>query len=228
MSAQAGIRVVVTAAGTDLGQLLLRAIAAQGGLRSGDGVMQPVEKVLAVDWSQPPALFVDERIEYVRGDYGQPRFLARMIGAACDSVFHLAPRYAALGAGPDADGLELALARSVQVTQALLEACRGLAHAPHLVYAGLRGLRAAPGSVPRDTGAMCVDVCESVLAEAARRGILTLCSVRLPFAAGAAPAGSGLEAAARALLEAHAMEEPGAGPRIFEPDGQGHLQEVRA
>jgi hypothetical protein len=218
------MRVVVTAAGSDLGQQLLRAIAARGSLRRGGGAPQAIDRILAVDHAQPAALFIDERVEYVRGDYEQPRFLSRMMGAACDSVFHLAPRYAALGAGPGADGLELALARSVQVTQSLIDACRLLSCAPRFVYAGLRGLRSTPGAVPQDMGAVCVDVCESVLFEAARRGIVSLCSVRLPSAAGQAPSAAELEAAARALLDAHDLEAPNAMPRIVEAEVSGRLR----
>lgn len=89
------MQVVVTGAGTALGQALLQAIAVRGALRRGDGDPVPVRRIIAVDRTQPAALYVDARIEYVRGDYEQPRFLARMMGASTDSVFHLS----ALGAG---------------------------------------------------------------------------------------------------------------------------------
>jgi nucleoside-diphosphate-sugar epimerase len=180
------MQLVVTGAGTELGQELLRAIVARGVLCRGDGSgAVPVQRILGVDRIQPAALFVDERIEYVRGDYEQPRFLAHMMGTAIDSVFHLSARDAAIGLGPDVDDMELALLRSLDTTRALLDACRSQAHPPRLVFAGLGGLRATAGAVPATLAALCVDVCESLLVESARRGVIDLRSLRLPGPAGA-------------------------------------------
>ncbi|HXW65003.1 MAG TPA: hypothetical protein VEK74_07975, partial [Burkholderiaceae bacterium] len=78
------MQVVVTGASSPLGQATLQAIAARGVLARDAGHPIPVRRIIAVDRTQPAALFLDSRIEYVRGDYEQPRFLARMMGTATD------------------------------------------------------------------------------------------------------------------------------------------------
>lgn len=204
-----GLTIVVTGAGSALGQALLRALAARPVLAGGDGAALEAGRLIGVDRTQPAELFVDERVEYVRGEYEQPRFLSRMMGASADSVFHLAPWTAGDGVAPGVDGLELALLRSVDTTRALLDACRNLSHPPRLVYAARRGVRATVGEVPQGT-ALLVDVCESLLAESARRGLIDLRSVRLP-------ADAGVDSAA-ALLAAHELAPAPEGMWVLDAD----------
>jgi nucleoside-diphosphate-sugar epimerase len=218
------MQVVVTGAGSELGQQLLRALVAGASLRRFDGTLAPLRRVLGVDRAQPSALFVDERVEYVRGDFEQPRFLARMMGAATDSVFHLAALGAGQGTGADADGLDLALARSVDATRCLIDACQFQPTPPRLVFAGLLGLRSAPGDVPRTIEGVCVDVCETLLVEAARRGIIDLCSVRLPAPGQVEASLADTARAAAALLEAHELRDRSPAQRIVEMDGGGILR----
>jgi len=66
------VQLLVTGASTPLGQGLLRALAARGAL-TRDGAAAPIARILGVDREQPPGLFVDERVEYVCGEYEQPR-----------------------------------------------------------------------------------------------------------------------------------------------------------
>ena len=202
------MQIVVTGAGSELGQALLRALVACPVLHRTDGTAAPLRRILGVDRTQPASLFVDDRVEYVRGEFEQPRFLARVMGAATDSIFDLSARSAAANIAADIDGLELAWQRSVDTTRALLGACRFQPVPPRVVYAGRAGLRAAAQDVPGDIDAACVDLCETVLVESARFGVVDLRSVRLPAALDGA-------AAARALVQAH--EWPGAAPalRVF-------------
>lgn len=223
------MQVVVTGAATPLGQSLLRALAARGTLAL-DAVATPVTRILGVDREQTGSLFVDERVEYVCGAYEQPRFLARMMGAATDAVFHLAVLAAAQGVEANADGLDRALLRSLDSTRALLEACRLQLRRPRLVYAGRLGLRASPEALPRDIDGVCIDLCELLLAESARRGVVELRSLRLPdLALGARP--ELLDAAAAALIDAH--EWAGAAPlapalRVLQWDACGGLTALEA
>ena len=220
VSASPRLRVIVTAASSELGEALLRALTARARLRFAGHAAVPVERILAVDRVQRPELFVDERIDYVRGDYEQPRFLARMMGAATFSVFHLSAIEAAAGVEPGGAGLEIALARSFGATHSLLDACRGLPRPPRLVFAGRRGVREAGATVPRDTAAMCADICESVLVEAARRGLIELRCVRLP------PAPAALETCAAGLIEAHEIEGVKGPFLILESEDDGRLRPV--
>ncbi len=129
------MQVVVTGAGTPLGQSMLRAIVARGALARGDGDPRPVRRIIAVDRTQPAALFLDGRIEYVRGDYEQPRFLARVMGMITDSIFHLSALGAGLRTGTQLEDLDTALLHSLDTTRTLLDACRFQTAPPKLVFA---------------------------------------------------------------------------------------------
>ncbi len=220
------MQILVTGAGSELGQAVLRAVVARAALQRRDGSLAPVRRILGVDRKQPPALFLEDRVEYVRGDFEQPRFLARVMGAATDSVFHLAARDASLGGDAGADGLELALQRSVDATRALIHACRLQAHAPRVVYAGLRDLRSTAAAVPQTTDEVCIDICESLLVEAARRGLIDLRSVRLRLPAGVATPASMAACAADALLQAHELPGAPASVQILEVDGDAIAQPI--
>ncbi len=229
------MQVVVTAAGSALGQAVLRALAARDALCRAEGGPVPIRRIIAVDRVQPPGLFLDARIEYVRGDYEMSRFLARMMGTITDSVFHLA----ALGAGITESGapadLDTALLHSLDTTRALLEACSYQTAIPKLILASTTDAHTERGVMPLDTNGVCAALCELVLLESYRRGVIDLRSVRLPclagdgssaaaialhsqlqeLAAGRAPPGTGealtavpvlgLAQAAEVLLEAHEL-----------------------
>jgi D-erythronate 2-dehydrogenase len=199
------LQVVVTGGGGALGQALVRAIAQKQTLVGPGGAGVPVDRILAVDRIQPPGLFLDARLEYVRAEYEQPRFLARMMGINTASFFHLAPvdeggesdepapadRSAAL------DALEHALAVSIDATRALLDACRHQAVLPRLVHAGYAP--APDGALPQTTRATCAAISELLAWEAARQGLVDVRCVRLPL--------SPIDAqrAAQALIDAHEL-----------------------
>lgn len=177
------MQIVVTGACSRLGQALLRAIAARGSLAGADGAI-PIRRLIAVDRTQPAALFVDERIEYVRGDYELPRFLARMMGTGTGGAFHLS----ALGAGAapagDVPSLDEALQRGFDTTRALLDASRLQATPPRFVLASTLEARQAQGKLPASPEGAHAAMCELLLAEAARGGFLDLRCVRLPCIVG--------------------------------------------
>ncbi len=199
------LQIVVTGGCGALGQALVRAIAQRATLSGPAGTGVPVDRILAVDRIQPAGLFLDARLEYVRAEYEQPRFLARMMGINTASVFHLAP--ADEGGEPDApapadrsaalDALEHALVVGIDATRALLDACRHQAVLPRLVHAGF----APPpdGALPQTTRAACAAISELLAWEAARRGLLDLRCVRLP------PAPIDAQGAAQALIDAHEL-----------------------
>ncbi len=174
------MQIVVTGASSPLGQSLLRGLAAKGSLSEADGPV-PIRRILAVDRAQGPALFLDDRIEYVRGAFEQPRFLARMMGTATDAIFHLA----ALDPGPEegedpAVDLESDLTRTWDGTRALLDACRFQTVQPKVVIAstveaaGQGGCEAA-----RSRAGALAAMCELLIAEGARRRIVQSRCVRL-------------------------------------------------
>jgi len=212
---------------------MLRAIVAQGALMQCDGYLKPVRRILAVDRTQPAALFLDSRVEYVRGDYEQPRFLARMMGTATHSVFHLSALGAGTVAGPEPVDLSGALLRSFDTTRVLLEACRFQNAPPKLILASTVLARPERGPWPQDSEGVFLALCELLVVEGARQRLVDARCVRLPcvvgnrscghdlalqalladLAAGRAPEGAAqtltdvdvisLEEAAAALLAAH-------------------------
>jgi nucleoside-diphosphate-sugar epimerase len=198
------VQVVVTGACSVLGQELLRAIVARGSLTCGAlAGTAPVRRIIAVDRRQTGVLFVDDRIEYVRGNYEQSRFLARMMGVATDSVFHLLAPHADTSpdvatdadpeapAGDAADAFDNALLYSVDTTRALLDACRLQTLAPRLVFARAAPVSRRAGVPPASTEEACAAICELLVLESARHGITDARSVRLPCVAGNAVGAAG-------------------------------------
>lgn len=178
------MQVVVTAASSALGQAMLQAIVARGALSRGDGEPTAVRRVIAVDRNQPARLFLDSRVEYVRGDYEQPRFLARMMGASTDSIFHLSALGAGLGPGLQPADLDAALLRSFDTTRVLLQACGFQNAPPKLVLASTAAARPESGPWPQTTEGVCAALCELLLAESARRHVVDARCVRLPCVVG--------------------------------------------
>ncbi|HYA65801.1 MAG TPA: NAD-dependent epimerase/dehydratase family protein, partial [Burkholderiaceae bacterium] len=174
------MQVVVTGASSALGQAMLQAIAERGALRRGDGEVASVQRIIAVDRVQPATLFLDTRVEYVRGDYEQPRFLARMMGMSIDSVFHLSALGAGIGSGPASADLNAALLRSFDTTRAVLDACRFQSVPPKLVLASSLEVKPEADPWPQTTDGLCLALCELLVVESARRGIVDARCVRLP------------------------------------------------
>jgi hypothetical protein len=194
--------VVVTGACGALGQALLQALAQRAQLSDCDGPPVPIERVIGVDRAQAGHLFLDARVEYVRGDYEQPRFLARMMGTTTSSIFHLAPFEAGAAEGPGGlpPDLDTALRDSVDTTRALMEACAFQSLPPRLVVAGVTAPDSRAGELER-AGAF-VEIGELIVLEYARRGAVDGCCVHL-HAPADEPTEDWLTAAAQQLIEAH-------------------------
>ncbi len=174
------MQIVVTGACSVLGQAVLRAIVARGVLSSSLGGAVPVQRIIAVDRTQPARLYVEPRVEYVCGNFEQSRFLARVMGTATDSVFHLSPLGAAAGIGGQLEDLDLALMRSLDTTRSLVDACQFQSVQPRLVLASAAAARHDAQSPPATVEGVCSALCELFLAECARRGFVDLRGVRLP------------------------------------------------
>ena len=178
------MQLVVTGACSVLGQALLRAIVARGSLSTSVGGPVPVQRIIAVDRTQPARLYVEPRVEYVCGNFEQSRFLARVMGTATDSIFHLAPLGAAAGIGGNLEDLDLALMRSLDTTRSLVDACQFQSAQPRLVLASAAAARHDPGAPPATVEGVCSALCELFLLECARRGYVDLRGVRLPCVVG--------------------------------------------
>ncbi len=237
---EAELQILVTGACTPLGQTLLRALVARDTLLGALGAAVRVERIIAVDRTQPARLFVEPRIEYVCGNFEHSRFLARVMGTATDSIFHLSSLGAAAGIGGALQDLDDALMRSLDTTRALVDACQFQSAQPRLVLASTAAARGAGAAPPATADGICNGMCELFLIECARRAYIDLRGVRLPplagspapdasvvpLGAGQAPAmvppaepaavsGVTLDAAAQALLAAHEQPRVFPGPAPF-------------
>jgi nucleoside-diphosphate-sugar epimerase len=178
------VQIVVIGGCGVLGQALLRAIVARGVLTRADAVPAPVRRVIAVDRSQPPRLFVESRVEYVRADPGSPRLLQHVMGTDTDSVFHAWDS----GAGGGRSTPSFAMVDSLRE---LFEACRLQSSRPKVVLAGSFAADAAgagagaPRALPASEDGLTALVGELLLAEATRRGGIDGRALRLPMIAAA-------------------------------------------
>ncbi len=178
------MKVVVTGGAGFLGRRLVEAIAARGALAGPAGAATPVSEIVVFDRAAPEPAIADKRVRVVTGDIAA----AAQVAAACAgaaSIFHLA---AVVSGEAEAD-FDLGLTVNVDGMRAVLEAARGLAAPPRLVYAS--SVAAFGGELPAvidDTtplnpqtsyGAQKV-VGERLLTDYARKGFLDGRALRLP------------------------------------------------
>jgi nucleoside-diphosphate-sugar epimerase len=199
--------VVIGGAGV-LGQALLKAIVARGVLTRGDAVPAPVRRVIAVDPTQPPRLFVEPRVEYVRADLGSARVLPAVMGTLTDTVFHVWDSGAGAGQATPA----FALADSLRD---LFAACRLQSSRPKVVLASSFAAEgasepAAPvhSTLPPSREGLTALVGELLLEEAARRGQVDGRALRLAMVAGAPGCASFLGDLVTALYEGRPAHSP--------------------
>jgi len=125
------MKIVVTGGTGFLGQQLVRALCERGTLTDANGNVRSIEQIIAVDQTQSGRLFVDDRVGYVVGDIANVGFIAHVMAADTDSVFHLA---AVVSGAAEAD-FDLGMRVNVDGTRAILDACRAQTGIPKLVFA---------------------------------------------------------------------------------------------
>ena len=123
------MRVIITGGAGFLGRKLARAILERGALAGPDGAPAPVSRLVLFDNVPPDDL--GGRAEAVTGDIGDAATVRDLVGGGAASVFHLA---AIVSAGAEED-FDLGYRVNLDGTRNLLEACRGLARPPRLVFA---------------------------------------------------------------------------------------------
>jgi nucleoside-diphosphate-sugar epimerase len=196
------MQVVVIGGCGVLGQALLRAIVARGVLTRSDGVPAPVRRVIAVDRTQRPRLFVEPRVEYVRADAGGSRLLQAVMGVATDSVFHAWDSGAGGGRSTPSFALtdslrDLFAACELQSSQAkVVLASSFAAQAP-----GAESPAEATRALPASPDGLTALVGELLLEETARRGRVDGRALRLPLIAAAPGCASFLGELVPALIE---------------------------
>jgi nucleoside-diphosphate-sugar epimerase len=189
------MQVMVVGGAGVLGQALVRAIVTRGVLTRSDGSPAPVRRVIAVDRTQLPRLFVHPCVEYVRADLSTPRLLATVMGTVTDSVFHAWDGGDLAGAGQTR---AFALIDSMRD---LFAACARHAGRTKVVLASSYAADPAAGALPASQDGLTALIGELLLTEAGRRGEVDGRALRLALVADAPGCASFIGELLRALRD---------------------------
>jgi D-erythronate 2-dehydrogenase len=177
------MRVVITGAAGFLGSRLASAILGRGTLTDARGERREVRELVLVDLVRPAVQ--DSRITAIAGSLEDARVVDEAIGAAADSVFHLA---AVVSAQAEAD-FDLGMRVNVDATRRILERCRSCAAPPKFVFASslavFGGALADPVPddapvTPQSSYGTQKAIGELLVADMSRKGFIDGRSLRLP------------------------------------------------
>jgi D-erythronate 2-dehydrogenase len=187
------IDVLVTGAGGFIGQVLVRRL-----LRDGLGG-QPIGRLVAVDLSLRE-LPGDARVQRVEGSIADPDVREHALAAPVQTVFHLA----SVPGGAAEKDPDLGRRVNLEATLQLLDRLRAQGNAPRFVFSSTIAVygESLPERVDEDTavapalsyGAHKL-ASEILIADAARRGWVQACSLRLPGVVARPGDGAGLVSA---------------------------------
>ena len=124
------MKVLITGGAGFLGRRLAAKLLEGGTLKDAKGSHRPIEQIVLVDVAQA-APFADKRARQIIGDISDPDFLASVVDADTDSIFHLA----AIVSGQAEADFELGMRINADASRRLLDICRALGHRPKVVFA---------------------------------------------------------------------------------------------
>ena len=177
------MNVLITGGGGFVGVRLARALLAQGSVSLAGAAAVPITRLTLADRAPPPAgLAADPRVSVVEGDLTAQLASKQLPAAGTDLIFHLA---AAVSSECEAD-LDLGLDNNLAATLALLQNCRALGTAPVLVFSSTMAVYGGVVEIddhtwPKPQGSYGIQkfMCEQLMADFTRRGLVRGRSVRL-------------------------------------------------
>lgn len=125
------MRILITGGGGFLGQSVVHALLARGGVASEPGGPAQLTDLVLFDQALPAQRLEDRRVAYVTGDLLDRELVDRTCARGLDAVFHLA---SVVSAGAEAD-FDLGMRVNVEGTRRLLEACRVQKAPPRILFA---------------------------------------------------------------------------------------------
>lgn len=177
------MKVVVTGGAGFLGRLLVESLLGDG-LRVAAGALEPVREVVVVDVVAPPGP-ADPRVGVEVGDIAEPGFLASVVDADTDVVFHLA----AVVSGQAEVDFDLGMRVNLDGSRLLLDACRATGRRPLVVFSSSLAVYGGPlPAVVDDTTVLTPAssygaqkaAAELLLADHTRKGFVDGRAFRLP------------------------------------------------
>jgi len=181
-----GMRVVITGGAGFIGKRLARQILDRGHLTDAAGVEQPIASVTLFDIVEATGFDDDPRVTTVSGDIADRAQVASVLGTDADSIFHLA---AIVSAHAEED-YDLGMRINLDGTRNVIEAARGMATPPKVVFASsvaVYGGTGLPDTVtdetpitPQTSYGVAKACGEQLLNDASRKGFLDARCLRLP------------------------------------------------
>lgn len=180
------MRIVITGGAGFIGKRLARQILERGSLTDATGQERPVTAVTLFDVVEAAGFEGDARVTTIAGDITDAAQVAAVVGTDADSIFHLA---AIVSAHAEED-YDLGMRINLDGTRNVIQAARGLAKPPKVVFASsvaVYGGSGLPDTVtdetpitPQTSYGVAKACGEQLLNDASRKGFLDARSLRLP------------------------------------------------
>lgn len=124
------MKVLITGGAGFLGRRLAAKLLERGSVKDAGGNERAIEQVILVDVVQATPL-EDKRARSIVGDISDPDFLATVVDANTDSIFHLA----AIVSGQAEADFDVGMRINVDASRQLLDICRTLGNRPRVIFA---------------------------------------------------------------------------------------------